>query len=433
MMTKGLAKKMVALFLSMAFLVSCMPTKIPPISEAGEAFEPDKDEKRLWIESRTEDQKFLEKAALHDDPLLQDYLNGIVVKLQPAGLAAQDEIAVSVRVLKDPTLNAFAYPHGSLYVHTGLLARLENEDQIAGVLGHEMTHVENRHMLRYQRTIQNRQIGFMIAAIAASVWVASEAGHAAADGQWGKAARISVVADLFLSLGLQLAFIAAISGYGRDLEREADEGAFEKMSQSGYNPAQMERVYSLLLDDHGDGSRMEIFFFGSHPQLQERIENTRDYLASHPEAGAAGPEAAVDPGEFYRRIRPILKDDALLNMEAGRLGLAEYELNRAIEIVPEDPVAHYLLGKLYLKQSSMKEDEAASLRQKALHFFKESARLDPGYPDPHKELGLAAYRDGDLTTACKEFQLYTEMAPNASDVSRFKDYILELKSSGYCQ
>jgi predicted Zn-dependent protease len=410
-----------------------MPTRVPPISEAGEAFEPEKDEKRLWIEAQSEEQKFLEKAILYDDPLLEDYLDGIAGELAPEGLAAQDKIAVRVRILKDPTLNAFAYPHGSLYVHTGLLARLENEDQIAGVLAHEMTHVENRHMLRHRRSAQNKQIGFMLVAIAASVWAASEAGEEAEEGNWGKAARISVLADLLLGIGLQLAFIAAVNGYGRDLEREADDGAFDKMSRSGYNPAQMERIYELLMDDHGDGSKMEVFFFGSHPQLKERIENTHGYLASHPEIEAAGEEPAVDPAEFHRRVRSVLKDDALLNIEAGRFGLAEHELERAIEIVPEDHVAHYLLGTLYIRKANTKKEEAADLRQKALRYFDEAARLDPSYPDPHKELGLAAYRDGDYSKACKEFQLYTELAPTASDVGRFKDYLLELKSSGQCQ
>ncbi len=432
-MVRGLSRKIVAIVIGCTFLASCMPTKIPPISEAGEAFEPEKDEKRLWIEAQSEEQKFLEKAILYDDPLLEDYLNGITGKLAPEGLAAQDEIAVRVRILKDPTLNAFAYPHGSLYVHTGLLARLENEDQIAGVLAHEMTHVENRHMLRHRRSAQNKQIGFMLVAIAASVWAASEAGHEAEEGNWGKAARISVLADLLLGIGLQLAFIAAVNGYGRDLEREADEGAFDKMSRSGYNPAQMERVYELLMEDHGDGSKMEVFFFGSHPQLQERIENTNGYLEAHPEIQAAGQEPAVDPAEFHRRVRSVLKDDALLNIEAGRFGLAEHELERAIEIVLEDPVAHYLLGTLYIKKANAKKEEAAELRQKALGYFEESARLDPSYPDPHKELGLAAYREGDYLKACKEFQLYTELAPTAPDVGRFKDYLLELISSGQCQ
>ncbi len=410
-----------------------MPTKIPPISASGAAFQPDKDEKRLWEDSRTEERKFLEKARLYDDPLLEDYLNTVASRLEPEGLAAQDHIAVSVKVLEDPSLNAFAFPHGTIYVHTGLIARLENEDQIAGVLAHEMTHVENRHMLRYRRSMRNRQIGFMIAAIAGSVWAASEAGHEVREGHYGKAARIGQVADILLGLGLQLAFIAAINGYGRDLEREADEGAFEKMGMYGYNPAQMENVYALLMDDHGDGTKLETFFFGSHPQLKERIDNTRNYLSMHPELEEVKPAVHVDPEEFQRRVRPVLKDDALINIEAGRFGIAEAELKRAIVILPSDPVAHYLLGVLCTKKADVKKDEAGSLKQQAIHCFRDAAELDENYAEPHRELGLAAHRDGDYTAACEEFTIYTKLAPNASDVGRMKDYILELENSGYCQ
>ncbi len=421
------------MMLSIIFLVSCMPTKIPPISAAGAEFQPDKDEKRLWEESRVEERKFLEKAKLYDDPLLEDYLNTVASQLEPDALVAQDHLAISVRVLEDPSLNAFAFPHGAMYVHTGLIARLENEDQIAGVLAHEMTHVENRHMLRYRRSIQNRQIGFMIAAIAGSIWAASEAGHEVSEGHYGKAARIGQVADILLGLGLQLAFIAAINGYGRDLEREADEGAFNKMSMYGYNPAQMENVYTLLMDDHGDGTKLETFFFGSHPQLEERIDNTRNYLSMHPELEEVKPAVHIDPEEFQRRVRPVLKDDALLNIEAGRYGIAEDELKRAIDILPSDPVTHYLLGLLYAKKADVRKDEAGSLKQQAIHCFRDAADLDENYAEPHRELGLMAYRDGDRATACEEFMIYIKLAPNASDVGRMKDYILELENSGHCQ
>ena len=83
-------------------------------------------------------------------------------------MAANPAVRYRVRVIEDPTLNAFAYPHGSIYIHTGLLARMENEDELATVLGHEMTHVEDRHMLRYQRSAHNKEVGFTVAAITAS-------------------------------------------------------------------------------------------------------------------------------------------------------------------------------------------------------------------------------------------------------------------------
>jgi len=255
----------------LALVGSCVSTKLPPISSAGAAFQPLDGERKLWERSREEESKLRKETDLYQDPLLEDYLEQVVAHLNPPGMADNPELSYRVSVLENPTLNAFAFPHGSLYVHTGLLARMENEDQLATVLGHEMTHVENRHMLRHQRSARNKQIGFGVGAVAAAVILAGEEGRAYDEGNWGKAARLDVLGDLMIGLGLQLAFIAAINGYGRDLEREADQGGFEKMSWAGYDIAEAPRVYEALLDDQGERGKTEVFFFGSHPMLTERI------------------------------------------------------------------------------------------------------------------------------------------------------------------
>jgi len=212
-----------------ALLGSCATTHVPPISSMGASFQPERDEVRLWEQSRDEEAKLAKNVTLYHDPLLVDYLEQVMNRIEPPGMAANTAISYRVAVIEDPTLNAFAYPTGSVYVHTGLLARMENEDQLATVLGHEMTHVEDRHMLRYQRGVRNRQIGFGIAAIAGSVVIAGEQGRAASHGAYGKAARIGVLANLLLGLGLTLAIIASVNGYGRELEREADDGGSRKI------------------------------------------------------------------------------------------------------------------------------------------------------------------------------------------------------------
>ncbi|HYH45567.1 MAG TPA: M48 family metalloprotease, partial [Thermoanaerobaculia bacterium] len=167
-------RRAVALLLLPLFLASCATSALPPISLAGGSFEPLDDEVELWEESRAEEEKLLESVRLYDDPLLESYLEDIVESLTPPGMAANPHLRYRVRIIEDPTLNAFAYPHGSIYIHTGLMARLENEDQLATVLGHEMSHVEGRHMLRQRRSAQNKEIGFAVLSVAAAV-IAAEA------------------------------------------------------------------------------------------------------------------------------------------------------------------------------------------------------------------------------------------------------------------
>jgi beta-barrel assembly-enhancing protease len=422
----------VAVLTLAAFTLFCAPTRIPPISSAGAAFQPDRDEQRLWADARAEEKKLRENAPIYNDPLLVDYLESIVHDLNPPGMAANPAIRYRVSVIEDPTLNAFAYPHGSLYVHTGLLARMENEHQLATVLGHEMTHVENRHLLRYQRSARNKQIGLMAAAVAGAIILAGEEADAWREGKYGKAVRTRVLGDLILGLGLQLAFIAAVNGYGRDLEREADEGGFVKMAAAGYDTREAPKVYQALLDDHGQPSKAEAFFFGSHPRLTERIESARAWNMSNE---APPPAARRDPTEFERRIRPVVRDDARLNLEMGRLNLAEDQLNRAMEMMPDDPEARYLLGRLKLARLDGAPDEAAKaqLREEAMAAFRESIRLDANRPGPHREMGLLAYRTGDFETACVAFGHYLELDPKAEDAQTIRDYRLELQRAGHCR
>jgi beta-barrel assembly-enhancing protease len=437
------AFRLVSLLTLIVFTASCATTQLPPISAAGDSFEPLPDEEDLWDEARAEEEKLLDKVRLYHDPLLDSYLAGVVGRLTPPGMAANPAVRYRVRVIEDPTLNAFAYPHGSLYVHTGLLARMDNEDQIATVLGHEMTHVENRHMLRYRRSAQNKQIGLMVAAVAAAVVVADAEADAYGRGDWGRAATIDVVSDLIVGLGLGLAFLASINGYGRALELEADDGGFAKMDAAGYDVAEAPEVYEALLEDHGEPQKVEAFFFGSHPRLSERVAHSREVVAAQAAAGAADPaeetlaEASEDEGgedDFSRRIRPVVRDDARLNIDMGRLKIAAAQLDRVREWMPEDPEARFLEGRLRLAEAKAEKDPAAQerLRGEAAQAFREAIGLDGGRPAPHRELGLLLYQGGEYGEACAEMRRYVEIAPEAKDADRIRDYLLELERDRRC-
>jgi len=432
-MKHGRPMRAVAVLTLLALVGGCKTTQLPPISSVGGEFEPFRDERRLWERARDEELTLRENAALYPDPLLEDYLGEVVNRLIAPGMAANPELSFRVTVIEDPTLNAFAYPHGSLFVHTGLLARLENEDQLATVLGHEMAHVEGRHMLRHQRSARNKQIGFGIAAITAAVILAGEEGEALQKGQYGKAARIGILGDIFVGLGLHLALLAAVNGYGRDLEREADQGAFDRMDAAGYDVDESPGIYRLLMEEYGDSGKSESFFFGSHPQLLARVETAEQFLADHPDAGGSGSQAG-DPERFARRIRPVIRDDARLNIEMGRLALAEEQLTRVLEMMPDDPESHLLYGRLRLAQADNEKDPESvrQLRAEAADAFRESIRLGPNRALPHRELGLLAYRSEDFFTACVHFRRYVELESQAEDVPRMRDYVLELEREGDC-
>ncbi|HUO85974.1 MAG TPA: M48 family metallopeptidase [Thermoanaerobaculia bacterium] len=431
MTTYTLAHRGVAALLVASLLAACATTDLPPISAQGAGFEPLADEVALWQEARGEEEILLAEVALYDDPLLASYLDGLVARLEPAGMAANPALDYRVRVVADTHLNAFAYPHGSIYVHSGLLARLDNEDQLATVLGHEMSHVEYRHMLRHRRAAQNRAVALSVAAVAAAVVVAGEEADAWRAGQWRKAAAIDVLGDLFIGLGLQLAFVAAVNGYGRDLEVEADRGGFAKLEAAGYRAEEAPKMYQALLAAAGpESGRAATFFFGSHPRLSEREASARAWAAQREVA-----EAAPDrDDEFHRRLRPVVRDNGVLHLEAGRLAEAEIDLLRALDWLADDPVTHYQIGRLRLAQADAATDDDARFarRAEAAGALREAIRLDADFAAPHAQLGLLLYAEGDLAAACRSFGHYLELAPGAEDAPRIEDYRRELAAEGMC-
>jgi predicted Zn-dependent protease len=164
-----------ALVLILFLVVACATSNIPPIGSSHQPFQLAADEREIWEQSEAEQQKLNRRGRLYQDILLEEYINEIARRMTPPELEEQG-VPIRVKILRDPSLNAFAYPNGVLYIHTGLLARVENEAQLASVLGHEMTHVINRDAIRQHRSTRTKVIAANALAIAASIGISAVAG-----------------------------------------------------------------------------------------------------------------------------------------------------------------------------------------------------------------------------------------------------------------
>src|SRR2546430_4460038 len=330
---------------------SCATRSVPPIGAGGKPFKPESDEVRLWSQAEKEEEALAKKAKIYDDPLLDEYLGKVGDRLLPDEVRAAGGPGFRFGVMSDPTLNAFAMPNGRIYVHSGLLSRLDNEAQLAMILGHEMTHVTGRHALRFTRDATNKQILFTVLAVAASIGVAVASGSRAKSGDYVGAAVLSQTANAILGIGLQLAAIAAINGYGRDLEREADQGGMEKLVRAGYDPNEAAKAFQLLQAESQDRGSLETFFFGSHPKLQERIATTTELVNTQYAGAAAAADRVKTSEEFGLRMRTVVRENALLDIRAGRFTLAQAQLDRGAPINPKEPTLHLYYGDLYRLQS----------------------------------------------------------------------------------
>jgi len=188
----------------------------------------------------------------YNNPGLQSYVNSIGQAL--AKKSHRNNIRYTFTVLDDPTVNAFALPGGYIYITTGLMAYLNSEGELAGVLGHEIGHVTARHGVKQQS-----------ASIASAILIDIISKRAGNDGK-----------------SLNQLGTALIRGYGREHELQADKLGAEYLARVGYQPKSMIDVVSVLkaqeefekLQARQEGRQVRAYHgvFSSHPSNDQRLQ-----------------------------------------------------------------------------------------------------------------------------------------------------------------
>lgn len=373
-------------------LSACATTHLPPVGS--EPFVPEEDEKRIWTRSE-EEQKVLDNGGLiYQDNELHRYLNTIARKLEPPSI--YQHIPFKIVVLKSPYLNAFTFPNGIIYVHTGILARMENEAQLATLLAHEMSHAVHRHTVREFRSTKNKTAA--LASLQFSV------GH------------VPLVGDLASLLG-GIGATGAVTGYSRSMETEADTEGFKRVVQAGYDPRETPKLFGHLKKEIEEEGGKEPFFFGTHPRLKERMDNYNSLIRDVP----PGKKTWVKNEDvFLQKTRKLILDNAVLDLQAGRFQTARRGVEKYLHLRPKDSRPHYLMGEI-LRQKDEKGDLASAKKH-----YQEAIALDPGYADAHKGIGLVYFRMGDNAQAKKSFRSYLGLAPSASDRGYIENTIKQL-------
>ncbi|MBK8321575.1 MAG: M48 family metalloprotease [Betaproteobacteria bacterium] len=242
-----------------------------------------------------------EQIGLIDDKALNEYLERVGQRVAAALPSRQFTYKFTVVDQIEP--NAFAVPGGYVYVSRGLLALAKSEDEIAGVLAHEIQHVERRHSVKQMR----KEFGLGLLALPGQIvgGIVSE--------------------DLATLAGKPFEAVAA--GYSRDQEREADTLGQPLAAAAGYDPKamanildRMERFIGTLTNEKRSPS-----FFDSHPTTPERVGTLNQRAASITPA----PAKPVAPNEaaFYKRLDGLLvgmnpseglvKDESFLHPDLG--------------------------------------------------------------------------------------------------------------------
>jgi predicted Zn-dependent protease len=363
----------------------CASTHVAPRTGAEVAVD-EKDEQGLWALAGETQSELDRSGHVYSDPELEGYLNEVARRLEPPGVFAA--IPFHFRVVRDRTPNAFCLPNGAIYVNTGMLALVEDEAELAALLGHEMTHAVARHALRALRSAENS--GAFLNVLSSLVGAGASSGG--------------------------LIFMASVAGYGRDLEREADREGLARVVEAGYDPGAAVVLFERMREwVKAEKIKPGNAFYASHPRLEERIESMRGLAAAR---GATGGERGAE--RYGRHAAPVLLESARVDLAAGRYASARQQTSRYLALRPEDAQGHLALGEIARREGAPGAEDAA------LASYRKAVELDPKTAEAWRGLGFVLRRRGDGSGAREAFGRYLDLSPDAADRAHVRAMFEEL-------
>jgi predicted Zn-dependent protease len=364
-----------------------------------------------------------------------------------AGEPVPERVVWRFRILRDPLANAFALPNGSIYVNTGLIAKLDSEAQLVGVLAHEVTHVRNRHTYHAHRSYRKKMVAINIIAAVGTL------------NPYGGALGMSISA---LATALPVVTYATIIGYSRDLERDADREAVRSLARIGYDPQEMAGAFRSLQKDY-DGEQVKLFY-ADHPELKDRIEAVERIVSAERLQKGSKPHAGA---EYLIAMERSLRHDVRLSIDAGKFRTATAVAKRLVEIDSRSSENVYLLAESYRalgprapeltaaeltnnakkrltkkrNKLTLEEEEAELMRTsagalnlqqnetRAAELYARALELDRANVKAYRGLGLLYERAKKPAEAVAAYRKYLDAQADAPDRARIERRVAALSSA----
>jgi Zn-dependent protease with chaperone function len=358
----------------------------------GPGFKPtERDEQGLWKEMERVEEEVADSNLLIEDSRITGYLRDIIGTV--GGPAARDFRIYLARI---PEFNAMMFPTGFAVVFSGLLLRMRNEAQLAGVIAHESGHFLRRHMIRSFRDERRKSDLFSIAAMLAGI------GGAGAGVYLGDYVQLA-----------QLGTILSLLKYSRDMEAEADAMGIRNMAAVGYEPMEMSNIWQQLIGEENASARYrgkhrhKGGIFDTHPSSDARMA---DLKADAIELTVPGRPYENHRARYLATIGPIrsmlLDDQVKLNDP----GASEY-LIETLARDGWDGLLRFYEGEVWRLRNRPGDDIRAD----------QSYAAAVAYGDAPAEAwrwhGIALLKQGRGPEAKRAFVRYLQMKPDAPDAA----------------
>lgn len=351
----------------------------------------------IQIDRANSPHQFSSDYGVLQDSALNGYIQGIGAKL--AAGSHRPHMPYRFQGVNATYINAYAFPGGSIAATRGILLSLNNEAELAALLGHELGHVNARHTAQQMSKTMVAQV-----AVSGVGMVASTKGYGQLASQLG-----------MLSAG------ALLASYSRDNEREADALGMEYMVRSGYGSegflGLMEMLKGLSRGKHGSVDLL----FATHPMSDERYQTAVDRATTSYPSAKNRPlhkERYMDNTARLRAIKGAVT--ALQSGEEAMMGkkydVAEGHFQTALKQAPRDYAGLVMMAKCQLAQN--KNESALQYAEKAKAVYPEEAQSN-------HLAGFAKIQTRQFDAALADFEAYDRKLPGNPATTFFKGYALE--------
>lgn len=355
--------------------------RLPDIGSAADATLPKSEEARIGAAIMRQIRR---SGLLVEDPQITEYINEIGHRI--AAHANDGGHRFTFFVIDDPSINAFALPGGYIGVHTGLLEATRTEDELAGVLAHEVAHVTQRHIARAINDNKRQSLlstAIMLGALVAAAMggVDSDAMQAATAIAQGTAAQRQI-------------------NFTRSNEYEADRVGIAALADAGFNPDGMASFFEVLSRDNTPTEYRLPEFLRTHPVGAARIAEARGRAREYPKVQTtdsinygiararlfvAGHKTAEDAVDFFERQPYEYQGDvwkygrAMAYLRDGR----DREANQILEeLVSKQPqVIAYHIGLAQAQLALEQIDESVATFDRARELFPRNMPLIVHYAE----------------------------------------------------
>jgi len=318
-----------------------------------------------------------------EDPVIADYVNKIGNRI----VAKLDKPLFNYHfyVIKTDPYNAFAIPAGYIFINSGLLMAMDNEEELAGILAHEIAHVNARHIS--QKIEMSKKIGWarmagMAAGVLMGIAGAGDAAQAVTRGSAGAAQ----TAEL---------------SYSRENEMQADQLGLDYLAEAGYSGEGLLEILKKMRSKQWFDSNQVPTYLMTHPAVDDRIAYLDTQIANMPPA--TRPNSEKSSAEFERVLTQLIT-------EYGDEDLVLRQTEAAVKNDPSDTLARYRYG-LILARIGRRQEAIDQLRM-----VLEKRAFDPYVL---RDMGRVYFLDGQYQQALKMLTTAHNMIPDDAECRLF--------------